>query len=71
METIFAYTDAHGQIHISEINEYDPVEFSDGVCKYQCTFLPDKTGMYQVATRVFAKNPKMPHRQDFECVKWL
>ena len=71
VETIFAYTDAHGQIHISEINEYDPVEFSDGVCKYQCTFLPDKTGMYQVATRVFAKNPKMPHRQDFECVKWL
>ena len=71
VETIFAYTDAHGQLHISEINEYQPVDFADGVCKYQCTFLPDKTGMYQVATRVFAKNPKMPHRQDFECVKWL
>ena len=71
VETIFASMDAHGQLHINEIKEYTPVEFADGVCKYQVSILPDKTGMYQVASRVFAKNPLLPHRQDFECVKWL
>ncbi|MBQ3916526.1 MAG: alpha-glucan family phosphorylase, partial [Bacteroidales bacterium] len=71
VETIFASMDAHGQLHINEVKEYTPVEFSDGVCKYQVSILPDKTGMYQVASRVFAKNPLLPHRQDFECVKWL
>ncbi len=71
VETIFASMDAHGQLHINEVKEYTPVEFADGVCKYQVSILPDKTGMYQVASRVFAKNPLLPHRQDFECVKWL
>ena len=71
VETIFASMDAHGQLHINEVKEYTPVEFADGVSKYQVSILPDKTGMYQVASRVFAKNPLLPHRQDFECVKWL
>ena len=71
VETIFASMDAHGQLHINEVKEYTPVEFADGVFKYQVSILPDKTGMYQVASRVFAKNPLLPHRQDFECVKWL
>ena len=71
VEILFASTDAKGQLHIAEVMEYTPVEFSDGVCKYQVSILPDKTGMYQVATRVFAKNSFLPHRQDFECVKWL
>lgn len=71
VEILFASSDAKGQLHIAEVMEYTPVEFADGVCKYQVSILPDKTGMYQVATRVFAKNAFLPHRQDFECVKWL
>ena len=71
VETIFAYTDARNQLHISEVTEYDAVEFKDGICRYQVSILPDKTGMYQVATRIFAKNPLLPHRQDFNCVRWL
>ena len=47
------------------------VYIRDGVAKYQTAIVPDKTGMYQVATRMYAKNPLMPHRQDFELVKWL
>lgn len=71
VEMIFAEMDNTGRLHISEVSEYSPVEFNDGVCKYQVSLLPERTGMYQVATRVFAKNALLPHRQDFECVKWL
>ena len=71
VETIFATPDNHGELHISEVHEYAPVEQADGVCRYQVSFMPERTGAYQVATRVFARNPLLPHRQDFELVKWL
>ena len=32
---------------------------------------PDRSGLYQVAGRIYAKNAKLPHRQDFELVRWL
>jgi alpha-glucan phosphorylases len=71
IEILFATTDAKQQLHIQEKCEFNVVEFKDGVAKYRASILPEKTGMYQVATRMFAKNPLLPHRQDFELVKWL
>ena len=71
VEVIFAQTDAHGKFHISEVKECSFEELPDGNYKYSVDMLPEKTGAYSVGCRVFAKNPLMPHRQDFECVKWL
>ncbi|MBR5699789.1 MAG: alpha-glucan family phosphorylase [Bacteroidales bacterium] len=71
VETVFATSDSHGDLHISEVHEYTPVEMNDGVCRYQVSFMPERTGAYQMATRVFARNPQLPHRQDFELVRWL
>ena len=71
VEVIFATTDRKHRLHIQERYEFNVVEFNDGVAKYQTNIMPDKTGMYQVATRMYAKNALMPHRQDFELVKWL
>jgi hypothetical protein len=47
------------------------VKFEKGEATYTVDFLPEKTGAYEVCTRVFAKNALLPHRQDFEWVKWL
>jgi phosphorylase/glycogen(starch) synthase len=41
------------------------------VAKYTADIMPEKTGVYQVGRRIYAKNPLLPHRQDFECVKRL
>ena len=71
VEVVFAQTDAHGKVHIVEKKEFKVVEFNDGVAKYSVNLLPEKTGAYMVGGRIFAKHPLMPHRQDFECVKWL
>ena len=71
VEMLFATTDVKHQLHIQEKCDYEVVEFDDGVAKYRASILPDRTGMYQVAVRMFAKNPLLPHRQDFELVKWL
>ena len=71
VELVFAQMDAHGKVHIVEVQEFQVSEFKDGVAKYQVEMLPEKTGAYLVGARVFAKNPLLPHRQAFECVKWL
>ena len=71
LEAVFAQTDVHGKLHIVDVQEAKVVEFKDGVAKYTVDVLPEKTGAYQVGARVFAKHPLLPHRQAFECIKWL
>ena len=71
VEAIFAQTDVRGEIHIVDVKEFTCVAFKDGVADYEVDLLPEKTGAYNVGARVFAKHPLLPHRQAFECVKWL
>ena len=71
VEVLFAATDKKGRLHIQETYEFSPVECSDGRARYTAAINPDTSGLYQVAGRIYAKNPKMPHRQDFELVRWL
>lgn len=71
VEMLFATTDKDHKIHIKERFEFSPVECVDGIAKYQATILPEVTGLYQVAARMYAKNALLPHRQDFELVRWL
>ena len=71
VELLFATSDSKGKLHIRTVTEYKPAEANDGVVKYRASLLPDTAGMYQVAARIYAKNPLLPHRQDFELVRWL
>ena len=71
MEVVFAQSDAHGKVHIVDVQESKVTEFADGIAKYEVDMLPEKTGAYLVGARAFAKHPLLPHRQAFECVKWL
>ena len=71
VEMLFCTTDNKGALHIRDKSEFKLVEYKDGVAKWEASILPERTGMYQVATRIYAKNPKLPHRQDFGLVRWL
>ncbi len=71
IECVIAAQDARGEYHICEIHEFEVVSFENGVATYRADITPEHAGSYQVATRIFAKNPCMAHRQDFELVKWL
>ena len=71
MEVVFAQQDAHGKLHIVEVQDCQVVSFKDGVAKYSVDVMPEKTGAYMVGARCFAKHPLLAHRQSFECVKWL
>ena len=71
VELLFATSDSKGKLHISSIAEFKPVEVNDGVATYQAEITPESAGLYQVAARIYAKNELLPHRQDFELVRWL
>jgi phosphorylase/glycogen(starch) synthase len=53
------------------VNEYKLENYENGVATYKVELVPERTGMYQVGTRIFPKHPDLPHRQDFPLVKWL
>src|SRR5574344_144625 len=71
VETLITTTDAKGKMHIQSIYPHELVSYENGIAKYETQILPERTGMYQVGTRIYPKNPLVPHRQDFPLVKWL
>ena len=71
VEFVFAQTDIHGRLHIDQVTELQMIEAQDGTARYAVDVMPGTTGAYQVGLRIFAKHPLLPHRQDFECVKWV
>ncbi len=71
VELLLASADKKGELHIQESFQYKVVSNDNGVVKYQASVLPQTIGLYQVAARIYATNPLLPHRQDFELVRWL
>lgn len=71
VEMLFTSSDKKGKLHIQEVCAYKLVSCENGVATYSASILPERTGMYQVGTRIFPKNSLLPHRQDFPLVKWL
>ncbi len=71
VEMLFTASDRKGKLHIQDRCEFSLVEFKDGVARFIASILPQRTGMYQLATRIYPKNADLPHKQDFPLVKWL
>jgi phosphorylase/glycogen(starch) synthase len=68
---IFAVTDKKNRQHIQEVQDYSVAEQREGEVHYKVSALPERTGMYKIGVRYYAKNSLLPHRQDFPLVKWL
>ena len=72
VELVCVEQDVKGRYHIKECFKFEFESSPEkGVAKYICKFVPTTTGVYYTATRIFAKNALLPHRQDFELVRWL
>ena len=71
VEMLFTTSDRKGRLHLNSLFEFKLTDYNDGVATFEASILPEVTGLYQVATRVYPKNADLPHRQDFPLVKWL
>ena len=70
-EILLTERNAKGEHHIVSIHDFKLVSFEDGVATYRADIVPEVSGTFETASRIFAKYPQMPHRQDLELVKWL
>ena len=71
VEVLVATTDRKRQLHVQDVFQSEVVEYKDGIATYRASVEPQRAGMYQFAVRMYAMNELLPHRQDFELVKWL
>lgn len=56
---------------IKRVYYYKLVESTSGTARYRCVFQADTAGAFEIAGRIYANNIHLPHRQDFDLVKWL
>ena len=70
-EVILTEQNAKGEHHIVALYDFKLASFENGVATWRAEIVPEFSGTYEAAARLFARNPALPHRQDFELVKWL
>jgi len=51
--------------------EMKQVENGNGVAKFICRIPMEKVGVYHYAFRLYPRNKWLPHKQDFNLIKWL
>lgn len=56
---------------ILEVIELDPFEEDGGIVSYKTDIDATSTGSFEFAFRIFPTNLMLPHRQDFNLVRWM
>lgn len=58
------------KIKIQNKLQFEVVSVEGSIVEYRLDSAPEVTGSFDSAIRIYAKNDKLPHRQDFALVKW-
>ncbi len=71
LEKVNVATDVNGQEYIYSIEPLAMVKRDGNRYTFEAELAPRQPGIYKSAVRMYPKNDKLPHRQDFCYVKWL
>ncbi len=71
IEVLFGQIADQEATHISYKQEMTLAESDDNRARFICEIQSDSAGLFDYAFRVFPKNPLLPHRQDFNLIKWI
>lgn len=58
------------KVKINNVVQFEITSIEGSIVKYRLLSAPERTGSFDSAIRIYAKNDKLPHRQDFALVKW-
>jgi glycogen phosphorylase/synthase len=58
-------------INITRIETMAVSHQSKNLVTYSCKIQVSRTGVFDYAFRIFPKHPQLPHRQDFNLVRWV
>ena len=56
---------------VMRVVPFDLVKVEGNLYTFECSFEINHAGSFKTAVRMYPKNDKLPHRQDFCYVKWL
>ncbi len=71
VELVLAEETKDNTYRILAKHEFELVSQQGSAATYRVKVTPDTPGTYFISGRIYAKNPKLPHRQDFALVKWM
>ena len=71
LEFVTLNTDEKGEEHIAKVVPFKQVNRDGNIYTFECSITPDKAGTFKAGVRMYPKNDKLPHRQDFCYVRWL
>ena len=71
LEVVILKTDAKGEDRIASVHPFKLIGREGNLYTFECDIEPDEAGTYKAAVRMYPKNDKLPHRQDFCYVRWL
>ena len=71
LEVVCILTDKNGEDHIVKIIPLQVVGHEGNLYTFEVALEPKQAGIYKTAVRMYPSDPRLPHRQDFNYVKWL
>ena len=71
VEVVFIQKSFEGEKEVIAVYEMEKIKTDDNLVTYRCDIATKRTGIYNYAFRMFPKHPDLPHRQDFNIIKWL
>ena len=70
-ELVITETSEDGEEKIAGNLEFEAENCEGSVCCFSKIIKPDHPGSFSYSFRLYAKNEKLAHRQDFRFVKWI
>ncbi|OFX84245.1 MAG: alpha-glucan phosphorylase [Bacteroidetes bacterium GWF2_33_16] len=58
-------------VKITHTQDFEVKKVEGSLVTYSLDIVPTEPGVFDAGIRMYAKNPDLPHRQDFCLVKWL
>jgi len=65
------HDDQKNEDHILDVAEFDLIKTENTRLTFQLDYRLTKAGVFKYGFRMFPKNEDLPHRQDFNFVRWL
>lgn len=71
LEVVFFKRVNEEELHLQFAKEFEFTGQKGDTAVYKCNVALEMSGVYEYGFRIFPKNELLPHRQDFNLVKWL
>ncbi len=71
LEVVFFKRMNDEELHLKYAKEFVLKQHKGNIASYECDVELEMAGVYEYGFRIFPKHELLPHRQDFNLVKWL